>query len=270
MIGVFDSGYGGLSVLKPMIDLMPEYDYLYLGDNARAPYGGHSNDNILKFSEQAVKYLFANGATIIIFACNTASAVALRYLQNKYLEGENEKNRKILGVLIPTVEASVAASKNNKIAVVGTRATIKSKVYEMEICKIDSEKKVYSQECPLLVPFIEEDWHKKPEARIVLKKYLKSMKNVNVDTLILACTHYPLMKKEFSRIMGKKVKLIESGITSAYSLKKYLQKHLEIELKLSKTSSRMFLTTDDPISFQNFVEKHFGMKIKTPTKISLD
>ena len=133
MIAIFDSGYGGLTVLKPIMDLLPEYDYLYLGDNARAPYGNHNEENIKKFSQQAVEYLFDKGATLILFACNTTSAVALRYIQNKYLKGKDEKNRKILGVLIPVAEESAKTTKNKRVAVVGTKATIKSNSYEIEI-----------------------------------------------------------------------------------------------------------------------------------------
>ncbi|MFH1533520.1 MAG: glutamate racemase [Nitrospirota bacterium] len=268
MIAIFDSGYGGLTVLKPIMELLPEYDYLYLGDNARAPYGSHSQENIKKFSEEAVEYLFKQGATIIIFACNTTSAVALRYIQEKYLKGKNEKDRKILGVLIPVAEEVVKTTKSKKIAVVGTKATINSKSYDEEIHKLDPSIKITSKACPLLVPFIEEGWHKKPEAISILKKYLRPLKTHNPDTLILGCTHYPLMEKNFKRIMGKKVKVLTSGKITAKSLKNYLERHPEIESKLSKKGKRSFLTTDNPDRFKEFTQKHFGMKIQ-PTPIQL-
>jgi glutamate racemase len=269
MIGIFDSGFGGLTVLKPIIKLLPEYDYIYLGDNARNPYGSHSDENITVFSEQAVEYLFNRGVTLIIFACNTASSVALRHIQKKYLNGKNEKNRKILGVLIPVAEEAVKVTKNNKIAVVGTQATINSASYEKEIKKLDPSIKVYSSSCPLLVPFIEEGWHKKPEAISILKKYLRRIKSLNTDTLILGCTHYPLMLQNFKRIMGKKVSLLHSGEITAKSLKQYLKRHPEIETKISKNRTRKFLTTDSPEKFKNFAEKYLGMKIHTPQKIEL-
>ncbi len=269
MIGIFDSGYGGLTVLKPIIDLLPQYDYLYLGDNARAPYGNHSPENIKEFSEQAVEYFFKKGVKLIILACNTASAVALRHLQQKYLKGKEEKDRKILGVLIPVAEGAIKATKNKKIAVVGTKATINSKSYEAEINKLDKSIKVYSSACPLLVPFIEEGWHKKPEAISILKKYLRPIKTFNVDTLILGCTHYPLMMKSFKKIMGKKVKILSSGELTAISLKKYLESHPEIENKLSKNRKREFLTTDDPIKFKEFTEKYLGMRVSLPKRIEL-
>jgi len=267
MIALFDSGYGGLTVLKPIMDLMPEYDYLYLGDNARAPYGNHSPENIKKLSSEAVEYLFKRGAKLIIFACNTASSVALRYVQQKYLKGDKKTEKKILGVLIPVAEKAVELTKSNRVGVVGTKATILSNAYNVEINKINSNIKIYSKACPLLVPFIEEDWHKKPEAISILKKYLKPLKSCNIDTLILGCTHYPLMLKDFKRIMGTKVKVLDSGEITAEKLKEYLERHSEIKSKLTKNKTRTFLTTDDPEKFKTFVEKHFGMKIKMPEKI---
>lgn len=269
MIALFDSGYGGLTVLKPILDLLPEYDYLYLGDNARTPYGNHNPETIIRFSERAVNYLFDRGAKLIIFACNTASSVALRHIQQKYLKGKDEKDRKILGVLIPVAEKASKISKSKTVGVIGTKATISSKNYDKEIHKIDPEIKIHSKATPLLVPFIEEDWHHKPEAISILKKYLRPLKSCNIDTLILGCTHYPLMIKEIKKIMGKKINVLSSGEITAESLKDYLARHPEIESKLSKNGKREYLTTDDPGKFKNFTEKHFGMKIPQPKKISL-
>ncbi|MFA6305932.1 MAG: glutamate racemase [Candidatus Gracilibacteria bacterium] len=267
MIALFDSGYGGLTVLKPILKLLPEYDYLYLGDSGRAPYGNHSTENIKMFSEQAVEYLFKKGAKLIIFACNTASSTSLRHVQQKYLNGKDEKDRKILGVLIPAAQKAMEITKNKRVGVVGTKATISSKVYETEIHKLNENVEVYGKACPLLVPLIEEGWQNKPEAHSILKKYLRDVKNHNVDTLILGCTHYPLMIKNFKRILGKKIRIIESGEVTAQSLKAYLQRHPEIEKKLSKKGKREFLTTGDTETFKNFTEKYLGMKIKTPTPI---
>lgn len=269
MIAIFDSGYGGLTVFKPIMELMPEYDYIYLGDNARSPYGNHSEKNIKLFTEQAVNYLFYKKVKLIILGCNTASSVALRYLQKKYLKGEKETERKILGVLIPVAEEAVNMTKNKRIGVVGTKATIESNAYEKEIKKLDSKISIYSLACPLLVPFIEENWHKKPEAKMILKKYLNRIKSCNIDVLILGCTHYPLMIRDFKRYMGNKIKVLSSGEITAAKLKDYLKKHPEIEKKLSKNKKREFFTTDDPKIFQKFVQEHFGMEIKTPKKIKL-
>ncbi len=269
MIAVFDSGFGGLTVLKPIMELMPEYDYLYLGDNARAPYGNHSIENIRSFSEEAVEYLFEKGAKLIIFGCNTASSAALRHIQKKYLNGDQEKERKVLGVLIPVAEEIVKKSRNKRVAIVGTSATIKSKRYEEEIAKIDKDIKVYSKACPLLVPFIEEGWHKKPEAKSILKKYLRPLKSCNPDILVLGCTHYPLMQKDFKRIMGKKVEILASGEITARSLKSYLERHPEIESKLGKNASRQFLTTDCPEKMKTFAKDNLSMSLSSTHKIDL-
>lgn len=267
MIAVFDSGYGGLTVLKPIMELLPDYDYLYLGDNARAPYGNHSDDNIRTFSEQAVEYLFSQGATLIIFACNTASSVALRHVQQKHSKMLLSENKRVLGVLIPVAEEASKHLKVSKLGVIGTRATINSKVYEKEIHKLNPGTKVYSRACPLLVPFIEEGWHKKLEAISILRKYLKPLKSANIEALVLGCTHYPLMQQDIKRIMGKKVHILPSGEITAKSLKQYLGNHPEIELALSRNKKREFLTTGNPQTFQQFTEKHLGMKIKAPKKI---
>lgn len=269
MIGIFDSGYGGLTVFKPIVELLPQYDYIYLGDSARAPYGGHAPDTIREFSREAVEYLFKSGAKLIIFACNTASSIALRHVQQKYLNGANEGERKILGVLIPVAEEAVKISKGKRIGVIGTKATVNSEVYEKEIHKLNPEIKVFQKACPLLVPLIEENWHQKPEAISILKKYLRPIKSTQIDTLILGCTHYPLMSRGIKKFMGRRIKVLQSGEITAIKLKEYLQRHPEIENKLSRNRRREFLTTDDPRRFQEFTEKHFGMKIKTPIQVEL-
>jgi len=264
MIALFDSGIGGLTVLKPILKLLPQYDYLYLGDSARSPYGGRSQESIQKFSEEAVEFLFDRGAKLIVFACNTASSAALRHVQQKYI-----KEGKILGVLIPVAEEAAKQTKNKRIGVVGTKATISSGAYDTEIHKIDPTIKIYSQACPLLVPFIEEGWHTKPEMISILRKYLRPLKSCNIDTLILGCTHYPIMKKEFEKVISRKTKVLETGDIVAEKLKDYLERHTEIETKLSKHQKRLFLTTDDPKKLQSFAEKYLGQKISTPEKVNL-
>lgn len=273
MIALFDSGYGGLTVLKPILKALPEYDYLYLGDSARVPYGNRSPEMIRKFTEEAVEYLFKRGAKVIIIACNAVSSVALRHVQQKYLKGALEHDRKILGVVIPMAEEVVKTTKNGRVGLIGTRATVNSKVYDKEIAKLSDKIKLYSQATPLLVPLIEEDYHKEPEAITILKKYLRPLKSYNIDTLILGCTHYPLMLKAIERTMGKKVKVLQSGDITAKSLKNYLIRHPEIEGQLKKHPSShgtlTILTTDDPSKFKTFTEKHFGMKIKMPERVVL-
>lgn len=269
MIAIFDSGYGGVTVLKSIIEALPQYDYLYFGDSARAPYGNHSSKIIRSYSEQAVEMLFDRGAVLIIFACNTTSSVALRHVQKKYLKGKSEKERKILGVLIPVAEKAVSESKNKHIAVVGTIATVRSGAYETEIKKISPEISVYQQACPLLVPYIEQDLHHSAEALSTLDQYLEALRAVDVDTLILGCTHYPLMAAQFAKSMGKEVKILESGPISAESLKEYLRRHPEIERRISRHSKLQFMTSGDPLKFESFIKEHFNMKIETPEKVSL-
>lgn len=263
MIALFDSGFGGLTVLKPLLEKLPEYEYLYLGDNARTPYGTRSQETVIRYSEQAVEYLFEQGAELIITACNTVSALALRHLQQKY------KDRKILGVIRPLVEQASELTQTKRVGVVGTKGTIASKSYDEELAKIDSEIKVYSQPCPLLVPFIEEGWHHKPEALSILKKYLRDLKSKNTDTLILGCTHYPLMYRSFKKYMGKKVQVPEPGKVIAESLQDYLKRHPEIEAKLAKNTKRTYLTTDSSENFKNFANRELKLNIDKVSKVKL-
>ncbi len=264
MIGVFDSGYGGLTVLKEVMPSLPQYDYLYLGDNARAPYGNRSKETIIEYTDQAVRFLFERGARLIVVACFTATSQALRELQHKYLLDPKSpyKDRKILGVVRPIVESAVKTTHTKRIGVLGTRGTINSGVFEVEINKLDSTCAVAQQACPLLVPLIEEGWHKKPEARSILKKYLRNIKTHNVDTLLLGCTHYPLMIQEITQMMGKSTKVLHSGKVVAESLVEYLQRHPEIESQLTRNNTRHFLTTDNAQRFAQFAVEFAGVDAK--------
>lgn len=262
MIGVFDSGFGGLTILKEFIKTLPECDYLYLGDNARAPYGNRSQKAVKEFTEEAVNYLFKEGCSLIIIACNTASSQVLRELQEEYLRAPNVKDKKILGVIRPMVEkVTQRAWEKKRIGVVGTRGTINAKSYDEEIKNINSDIQVFGQPCPLLVPLIEEGWSKKPESKMILKKYLRNLKNHNIDTLILGCTHYPFLMKEFKQIMGKNVDIPNPGEVIADSLKEYLNRHDEIDKLLSKNSERTFLTTDNPERFKEIGSQFMGMQL---------
>ncbi len=270
LIAVLDSGFGGLSVLKGLLKELPEYDYLYLGDSARAPYGGHSRDTIKMFSEEAVEFLFDQGADLIIVACNTISALALRHLQNKYIvDGGLKEKKNILGVIFPCTEEAVKVSKNKRIGLVGTKGTVRSGAYENEIEKLAPDAEVISEACPLLVPLVEEGWHTKPETRMILKKYLRPIKSHNVDTLILGCTHYPLMMDLFKKYAGKKVNIIGDGKIVAGSLREYLKRHPGIEKSLSKNGERKFMTTDDPEKFKEMGEKFLGHRIGSAELVSL-
>lgn len=276
MIGIFDSGYGGLTIMQEIVKALPEYDYMYLGDNARYPYGGRSQRTVQTFTDEAIRYLFKNGCNLIIIACFTASARALREMQEKYLRNPESpyKNRKILGVLLPVAEKAAMYAKHKRIAVVATKGTVESRTIETEIKKLNPDIKVWQQACPLLVPLIEEGWHERPEARMILKKYLRSLKSKNPDALILGCTHYPYMLKDFKRIMGKNVKIINPPEAVAESLKDYLERHPEIEKQLGRAphqngvgrgGKQQFLTTDNAGDFKNFLES-FVKETAAPIK----
>lgn len=268
MIGVFDSGFGGLTILKAFLEALPEYHYLYLGDSARTPYGNKSLKVVYEYTRQAVDFLFRQGATLIILACNTTSAKALRRIQQEWLP-VNYPDRRVLGVAIPLAEAAVDASRYGRIGVVGTRATIESKVYEQELHKLKPGLKIYEQPCPLLVPLVEEGWVGKPETNMILKKYLRSLKSKKIDTLILGCTHYPFLKKDIIRIMGKNCHVLDAPGIVADKLVDYLERHPEIEERLSREGKRVFYTTDDPERFRAFGEKFMGRNISEVQAISL-
>lgn len=256
MIGVFDSGFGGLTVLSVLLDELPEYDYVYLGDSARAPYGGHSKDIILKFTRQGVQFLFDQGARLIILACNSASSNALRELQEEFIRKPGVKDRNILGVVFPIAE-EVARLDAHKIALIGTQATMASEVYETEISKIAKNVSFLKQACPLLVPLIEEGWAHKMETRRILKSYLRPLKSEHPDVLVPACTHYPILHNEIQKIMGKRIHVLDTPKIIAKSLHDYLSRHAEIESLLKKTGKRQFFSTDPGARFQDVAKTFF-------------
>lgn len=271
MIGIFDSGYGGLTIMNGITKKLPQYDYLYLGDNGRYPYGNRSKETVIKFTEQAVEHLFKAGCQLVIIACFTASSQALREVQEKYLRNPKSlyKDRKILGVLSPVVEKAATVSKKNRIGVVATRGTVASNSFETELQKLKPGVSVLQQACPLLVPLIEEHWHEKPEAKMILKKYLRPLKTKQPDTLILGCTHYSYLAKDFKRLMGKNVEVVDPPEVVAQSLVQYLARHPEIEKQLTKDGKRLFETTDSTEKFQSFWIKSFGAKVADCKKVNL-
>ncbi len=267
MIGVFDSGLGGLTILKHFLNDLPQYDYIYLGDNARVPYGSKSPDLIYQYSVQAVDFLFSQGCELIIFACNSASSQALRKIQTEDLP-KKYPGKKILGVIRPLAEQAVQ-DNFSKIGVIGTAATISSGVYKKEIKKLNSKIQVIEKATPLLVSLIEENWLGKPETKMILKKYLRSLKMKQVKALILACTHYPFLLKEIRRIMGKSCLVYDPGHVVSASLKDYLGRHLEIKLATKKKSIIKFYTTDKASNFKVMGERFLGRKISKVEHINL-
>jgi len=257
MIGVFDSGFGGLVVLREFLAALPQYDYLYLGDNARIPYGTRSDRVVIRFTRQAVDYLFGQGCQLIILACHTASAKALRTIQQTYLP-DHYPERRVLGVLIPTVEEALAASPRKRLGVIGTEGTVTSRSFELELHKLDPAVQVFQQACPLLVPLIEEgeqDWE---GTAMILKRYLAPIQQASVDTLILGCTHYSILKDRMAAVMGEGPRLICSGQVTAGKLVDYLKRHPEIEARLSRGRSRRYLTTDLTPRFQRLASLFMG------------
>lgn len=272
MIGIFDSGLGGLTILKSIVSRLPDYDYLYLGDNARAPYGNKSPELIYEYTREAAGFLFKKGCELIIVACNTVSAEALRRIQQEWLV-ENYPERRILGVIIPVVEAVAAmaksASKKNRLGIIGTRSTIESGTYDLEMRKLYPCLEIYSQACPLLVPLVEEGWTERRETKMILKYYLRPLKMKKINYLILGCTHYPIFLKQIKKIMGRQCQIFDSPRSVAEKLADYLERHPEIETKIFKNKKRIFCTTDRAEKFKELGEKFLGQKIERVEKISL-
>lgn len=236
-IGIFDSGLGGLIITHALTKALPQYDYIYIGDTARVPYGNRSQAEIYQFTQQAIEFLFKKNCKLVIVACNTASAEALRKIQQKYIL-QNWPDRKALGVLIPSAEE--ATKQGKKIGIIATQATIDSGAFDRELTKINQEIEIIKKATPLLVPIIESG--DKQKARIVLKKYLDEIKG-EIDTLILGSTHYARLKNEAQAIVGNKVNIISQDTIIPPKLKDYLQRHPEIEKELSKNSTREFFVT---------------------------
>ena len=264
-IGVFDSGLGGLAILKYFLRELAQYDYLYLGDNARLPYGEKSPETIYAYTKEAVEYLFRSGCHLIIIACNTASAQALRRLQQEYLP-QAWPERRVLGVIRPLAE-EVAKKANrgknqNPIGIIGTKATVNSHAYQMELSKLRPDLKIIEIATPLLVPLIEEGWGKKPETKMILKKYLRPLKEKRVSSLLLACTHYSSLLPEIKHIMPQSTYIPEPGEIIATSLKNYLIRHPELLVSQSKNPQRQYLATDDNNSFHALGEIFLEQTIK--------
>lgn len=249
-IGIFDSGYGGLTILREIRNRLPQYDYIYLGDNARAPYGTRSFDIVYRFTLEAVRYLFDQGCRLVILACNTASAKALRTIQQNDLPKIDPK-RRVLGVIRPTVEKIGEISANGNIGILGTPGTIKSQSYDMEIAKLHPRFSTYSQACPMWVPLVENREANSPGADYFVKQDINRLFNQqpDIDTVILGCTHYPLLYDKIRKYTPSSAKVIAQGSIIADSLADYLNRHPEIESRCAKNSHCRYLTTESPDKF---------------------
>lgn len=261
-IGVFDSGYGGLTILDQIKQTMPEYDYIYLGDNARTPYGTRSFEIVYEFTLQAVNKLFEMGCQLVILACNTASAKALRSIQINDLPGI-DPNRRVLGVIRPTVECIGDITQSRHVGVLATSGTIKSDSYPLEIHKLFPDIVVSGEACPMWVPLVENQEYDSPGADYFVKKHIDSLltKDPEIDTIILGCTHYPLLLSKINKYLPEGIKVISQGEYVATSLKSYLKRHPEMDELCTKNSSCKFLTTESEIKFSESASTFLNTEI---------
>ena len=250
-IGIFDSGYGGLTILHGIRQLLPQYSYLYLGDNARAPYGPRSFDVVYEFTRQAVQRLFEMGCHLVILGCNTASAKALRTIQQHDLPLWDTE-RRVLGVIRPTAEVIGSLTKSRHVGILATEGTIKSESYNLEIQKLYPDIKVSGVACPFWVPLVEYNEADSPGADYFVKKRIDQIMALDplIDAVILGCTHYPLLMPKIRKYMPAGVRIVAQGDSVARSLKDYLERHPQIEQKCSKNASVQYLTTENPDKFR--------------------
>jgi len=258
-IGVFDSGYGGLTILSDFNRILPEYDFIYLGDNARAPYGNRSFESVYHYTREAVQWFFQQGCALVILACNTASAKALRTIQQHDLVEMKTGNR-VLGVIRPTTEIIGRFTRSKHVGILATSGTVLSESYPIEIHKFFPDVKIYQQACPMWVPLIENNEHDKPGADYFVNEYLEKLfaQSGEIDCILLGCTHYPLIKKKISERIPKEVKIISQGEIVAESLKEYLERHPEINEQCSKKEINYFYTTDSAEDFDRHASIFYG------------
>lgn len=263
-IGVFDSGYGGLTILKGLRDALPECDYLYLGDNARAPYGTRSFDLVYEYTLQAVKYLFESNCPMVILACNTASAKALRTIQQHDLPACPWPERRVLGVIRPTVEIIPGISKTGHIGVLATPGTIASHSYRIEITNLSPELTVVEMAAPMWVPLVENRESDKPGADYFVKKYIAELFAADslIDTVILGCTHYPLLIDKIKQYLPDGVTLLSQGELVGSSLANYMLRHPDMYARISKHGSVDFRTTENADKFNELAHTFTGYSMR--------
>lgn len=261
-MGVFDSGIGGLTVAKSMFEILPNENIIYLGDTARLPYGTKSKETVIKYSIEIAKFLLNKNVKMIVVACNTASSVALPYLRKL-------SNVPVIGVIKPGCKAAISATDNYRIGVIGTLGTIQSYSYKTQIHKFDRNIEVFSKACSLFVQLAEDGWTENKIAELIAKEYLSEFKEFKIDTLILGCTHYPILKKVISKILGKKIKLIDSGEETAKEVKRLLEQfHLFNNKK--KPGKHKFYVTDFQKKFKDISERFLGQPLHDVKKVKLN
>jgi glutamate racemase len=260
-IGVFDSGIGGLTVLKEIIKEMPDENTIYLGDTARVPYGIRSPETVTRYSFENTRFLFSKDIKLLVVACNTASSISLDTIKSGF-------PIPVIGVIEPGAKAAVRATRNKKIGVIGTEATIKSDSYTRALKAIVRDIEVFSLPCPLFVPLVEEGWTEGNVVTMIAKRYLGEIKDKGIDTLVLGCTHYPLLKNVIAKVMGKRVRLIDSAVEVAKEIKATLEMS-DLKRDKKERPSRAFYVTDSPERFIKVGEGLLGKKIEHIEKIAL-
>lgn len=263
-IGIFDSGYGGLTIMREIVKKLPQYDYIYLGDNARAPYGPRSFETVYEYTLQSVKWFFKQGCPLVVLACNTASAKALRTIQQKDLP-LLDPNKRVLGVIRPTSEVIGNFSSSKHIGLLATSGTVASESYKIEIEKFFPAVKLFQQACPMWVPLVENDEYKNEGADYFIKKCTDQLLNQSpaIDTILLACTHYPLLMGKIKANVPAGMKIISQSEIVANSLHDYLTRHSEMETRLSKNKGRYFYTTDSAADFDKHATNFYGSAIQS-------
>lgn len=263
-IGVFDSGYGGLTILKEFVRNMPEYDFIYLGDNARAPYGNRSFETVYEYTLECVEQLFAKGCKLVILACNTASAKALRTIQQNDLQ-RIDPQRRVLGVIRPTSEVVGKLTESNTVGIFATSGTVNSGSYVLEIEKFYPNIQVIQEACPMWVPMVEYNEFDKPGADYFIKQHIERLlkKSEGIDTIILGCTHYPLLMPKIKQYLPEKIKVIAQGEIVAASLMDYLQRHPDMDASCSKNGKLEFYTTDAVETFNEHAAIFFGREVQS-------
>lgn len=256
MIGIFDSGVGGMTVARAIEQLCPNYPLVYFGDIARTPYGSKSPDTIIRYSKNNSDFLIEQGATLIVIACNSASSTASDALRSHY-------RIPVLDVITPATKKAAAVTKNGRIGIIGTRATVKSDIYTRRIREILPDAEVFSQACPLLVPLVEEAWLERRETKMILRRYLHPLRRKQIDTLVLGCTHYPLLKHMIGPRIGRRVNLIDSSIEMAREVYHFLQQNQEIKQRLQEDRSApsRYYVSDSTEAVENMAAKIFGRRL---------
>ncbi len=261
-VGVFDSGVGGLTVVSQLFRILPQEDIIYFGDTAHLPYGSKSKEAVTRYSLEIADFLRTQKAKIIVVACNTASSFALSSLTENI-------EIPVIGVIEPGAQAAIDATRNSKIGIIGTEGTIKSRAFEEALKRIDKNVKVFSRACPLFVPLVEEGWLDEPETSQIAEKYLSPVKDEGIDTLILGCTHYPLLKELISRIMGQEISLIDTAEATARAVERKLGEK-NLLRKGSRKAIYKFFVSDDPDKFLQLGRRFLGKNIEKAERVNLE